>query len=368
MKEAKIALVHHYLVFLRGGEKVLKAFCEIYPDAALYTLFADAATIRSFGLKPHTSRLQRLFNITRRHKLLLPLFPLAAESLDLQNFDIVITSDASFVKGVITRPDALHICYCHSPPRYIWDMEQEYLRAVRSVARPLLRWLFHYLRLADFAAAQRVDAFVANSNHTAKRIRKFYRRESTVINPPVEASRFRVAPAQDYYLYIGNLEAYKRPDLVVEAFNRLGKKVLLAGSGPLLKKLRRVAKANVYLLGWVDDERAVQLYSECRALIFPGVEDFGIVPLEAMASGKPVIAYAAGGALETVVDEVTGLFFKEQTTDALCDAVERFEKKEADFDPDAIREHSLKWDLSLFKERFRSFVEREWTRWKKKEK
>ena len=292
----RVALVHYWLVGMRGGEKVLEVLGEIFPDADLFTLVVDRDRI-SDGLKTHsieTSFLQKLGG-RRHYQKMLPLMPFALEAFDLTSYDLVISSEAGPAKGIIPRPDALHICYCHSPMRYIWDLYPQYrknsgflTRSVMSVAAPLLRqW--------DVTTAARVDHFIANSGYVAKRIEKYYRRDATVIHPPVDVSRFTPSDSpEDFYLCAGQITPYKKIEIAVEAFTRLKLPLVIIGSGAS-DALRRTAGPNVRFLGAVEDRVMADHLARCRALIFPGIEDFGIVPLEAMACGRPVIAYAAGG-------------------------------------------------------------------------
>ena len=260
-------------------------------------------------------------------------------------------------KGVITAPGATHICYCHSPMRYVWDMYHEYRAGAGAVTRFLMPPFAHYLRIWDRASADRVDHFVANSAFVARRIWKYYRREAVVIHPPVAVDDFSISEQRDdFYLMVGQLVRYKRADLAVEAFTRMGKRLVVIGEGEQLKELRRMAGANVVLLGHQPFDVIRDHYARCRALIFPGVEDFGMVPVEAMASGRPVIALRQGGALETVVDGETGIFFDQQTSESLAEAVLRFEACENDFNPSAIRAHAELFGQARFQEEFLRFL------------
>ncbi len=356
----KVAIVHYWLVNMRGGESVVEALCELYPQADLYTHVVKPEAL-SDRLRSHTIRttfVGRLPGAVRHYQKYLPLMPLALEQLDLRGYDLVISSECGPAKGVFTLPSTLHVCYCHSPMRYVWDMYWDYLDAVPRPLRLLTRLLFHYLRSWDLESAFRVDHFVANSDFVAQRIRNHYRRESDVIHPPVNTAAFKLVDRQkDYYLVLGQLVRYKRADLAVEAFTRLQKPLVVIGDGEQMAELRRKAGPTVRILGRKPFEVIREHYAHCRALIFPGEEDFGIVPVEAMASGRPVIAYGRGGALETVVEGKTGVFFDEQTPDSLISAVQRFEAMEDRFDPAEIRRHAEGFDRTVFKRKFAALVD-----------
>jgi glycosyltransferase involved in cell wall biosynthesis len=356
----KVAIVHYWLVNMRGGERVVEALCELYPEADLYAHVvkpeALSDTLRRRRIR--TTFVGRLPGATRHYKKYLPLMPMALEQLDLRGYDLVISSECGPAKGVVTTADTLHVCYCHSPMRYVWDMYWDYLHEVPRPLRPAVRMLLHYLRRWDLASSFRVDHFFANSRYVAGRIRKHYRREAEVIHPPVDTGAFaRSEDTGDFYLLLGQLVRYKRADLAVQAFNHMGKPLVVVGAGEQMKELRRLAGPNVRLLGSQPLQAIRDYYARCRALIFPGEEDFGIVPVEAMASGRPVIAYGRGGALETVVEGRTGLFFHEQTVEALKGAVERFEAAEDSFDARAIVRHAQAFDRTVFKEKFAARVE-----------
>jgi len=357
----KVAIVHYWLINMRGGERVVEALCELYPDADVYTHVAEpevlSDTIR--GHRIQETFIARLPGARRHYQKYLALMPLALEQLDLRAYDLVISSECGPAKGVITTPRTLHLCYCHSPMRYVWDMYWDYLRDVSRPMRPLARVLLHYLRRWDLASAFRVDHFMANSDYVARRVRKHYRRDAHVIHPPVDTEAFGPAESTaDYYLMVGELVSYKRADLAVSAFSRAGKRLVVIGAGEQLSELRRRAGPTVEVMGRQPASVIRDKYAHCRALLFPGEEDFGIVPIEAMASGRPVIAYRRGGALETVVEGRTGLFFDEQTEDSLLAAVERFEEIEETFDPADIRRHAIGFDKQVFKAKFRARAER----------
>jgi glycosyltransferase involved in cell wall biosynthesis len=353
----RVALVHYWLVGMRGGEKVLEALCDLYPDADIFTLVLDRASISEKILRHRisTSFLQHIGGV-RFYKKMLPLMPFALEAFDLTPYDLVISSEAGPAKGIVTNPDATHICYCHSPMRYIWDLYPQYYRQASAVTRAIMSLTTPILRQWDVTTAARVDHFIANSQYVAKRIKKYYQREATVINPPVDLQRFAIGERRDdFYLVAGQITPYKRVDLAVQAFNQLGIPLFVIGSG-VTDDLRRMAAANVTFLGAVSNAAMADYFSRCRALVFPGVEDFGIVPLEVIASGRPVIAYARGGALETVIPGKTGLLFEEQSVNALIAAVREMESRYLEFDAHALREFSALFDRAHFADRMQAFI------------
>jgi glycosyltransferase involved in cell wall biosynthesis len=356
----KVAFVHYWLVTNRGGEKVLEALCELFPDADIYTHVLDPLGTSETILKHsiETTYIQKLPFATKLYQKYLPLMPMALEQLDLREYDLVISSESGPTKGVLTSPSTLHLCYCHSPMRYVWDMYQEYIETSKGLTRLLMPPLIHYVRLWDYASAARVDRFIANSHHVAKRIQKHYRRSAEVIYPPVDTKAFTPAKHHDdFYLVVGQLVGYKRTGLAVEAFNRMGKPLIVIGEGADLEPLRAKAKPNVTLLGRQPFSVMQDHFARCKALIFPGEEDFGIVPVEAMASGRPVIAFRKGGALETVVDGTTGLFFDKQTPEAIIAAVEEFEQMQDRFSVEQIVEHAQKFGRARFQQNMKNFIE-----------
>ncbi|WP_411035887.1 glycosyltransferase [Shinella sp. BYT-45] len=353
----KVALVHYWLVGMRGGEKVLETFCDIFPDADIFTLVAEPHKL-SAKLRRHrltTSFLQKIGG-RRHYQKMLPLMPYALEALDLTAYDLVISSEAGPAKGVITRPDALHVCYCHSPMRYIWDLYPQYRAEAGLFTRIVLSLFAPRLRQWDVTTSHRVDRFIANSAYVAKRIEKFYRREATVIHPPVEVGRFKITKGpKDYYLCAGQITPYKKIELAVAACTRMNLPLVVIGEGASAR-LKQSAGPTVRFLGAVSDAQMEAYFSGCRALLYPGVEDFGIVPLEVMASGRPVIAFGRGGALETVVEGRTGLFFHEQSVEALMAALARFEKEAHLFFPAEIRAHALRFEPHRFERELRRFL------------
>ncbi len=355
----KVALIHDWLTGMRGGEKCLECFCELFPDADLYTLLHAKGRCSDIIEKMNiiTSFIDRAPYKERCYRHMLPLFPVAIERFILKDYDLVLSSSHCVAKGIIPGPDALHVSYVHSPMRYVWDMYDDYFGKgrVNFIMDKIISFFATYLRTWDVVSSARVDHFIANSNHVARRIEKYYRRKASVIYPPVDIDRFRISDTtDDYYLIVSALVSYKKVNLAIEAFNQLGLPLKIVGTGPDEAMLKKMAGPTVEFLGWAQDDTLSDLYSRCKAFVFPGEEDFGITPLEAMASGRPVIAYAKGGALETVrgleFGNPTGIFFKEQSRDALVAAIEQFEKNPALFKPDAIRRHASGWSRNRFKE------------------
>jgi len=344
---------------------VVQKFAEIYPEAPIYTALFDKKQIgdRFEGKQIITSFLQKMPFALKKHRFFMPFFPIAFESFDLTDYDVVLSSHHMAAKSVITPATACHISFVHTPMRYAWDYFPEYMAEFGRVSRIPMRILFHYLRMHDAISANRVDYFIANSRNVALRIRKHYRREAAVIHSPVQAGRFHISGrTDDFFLVASRLVPYKKIDIAVEAFNQLGEKLVIAGNGPELETLKGKAKKNIEFLGFVPDEQLADYYARCKAFIFPGEEDFGITPLEAQASGRPVIAYSAGGALETVIDGKTGLFFSGQSPDELVAAVRNFNRLE--FDPNVIRTHAETFDEEIFKQKIAGFVEEKYSEWR----
>ena len=334
---------------------MLEIFCELFPNAPIYTLLYDEdATGHVFrGCEIHTSFLQRLPLIKKFHRLLPFLMPIAVEQFDLSYYDVVISNSASFAKGVITKPRTRHISYCLTPTRYLWDDSHRYLAEASYpwLFKKLIPLFLNYLRIWDFEASLRVDQFIAISNFVQKRIKKYYSRDAEVIYPALDCSKYQIGDViSDYFLMVGRMVPYKKFDLAVKVFNATGQKLKIVGDGPEFKHLRKIAKSNIEFLGLVSDFDMPKLYSHSKAVIFPQEEDFGLVPLEAMASGRPVIAYRGGGAMETVIDGENGIFFDKQTEIDLVQAIGRFEYTY--WDAQKIRAHALKFDKEVFKQEF----------------
>lgn len=359
----KVALVHDHLIQDGGAEYVLRVLQEIWPDAPTFTLLHDRKRAHPafFSRDIRTSFLQKLPASNRWYRWYLPLMPYATEQHDLAGYDVVISSSSAFAKGVITKPETLHICYCHTPTRYLWSDTHSYVSELRvpGFVKAVIPFVLNPLRSWDRLSADRVDRFVANSQNVADRIQKYYRREADILYPPVDTRALSIAPqVGDFYLAGGRLVSYKRFDLIVTAFSRLGIPLKIFGTGPMLEKLRAMAKPNILFLGWVDERTRAELYQKCIAFIHPQIEDFGITAIEAMASGRPVIAYPRGGAMETVTPGVTGTFIDEQSWEAIADTVIRF--KPESFDPMRIRSHAVSFDTLRFQDRFKRYVEESW--------
>jgi len=362
----KVALVHDWLTGMRGGEFVLEALCELFPEADIFTLLHIPGSVSPIIEKHtiHTSFIGRLPDVERRYRWYLPLMPMAIESFRLEGYDLVISSSHCVAKGI--RPGgAPHICYCHTPMRYAWDMYHHYFNRQRMGAAQLfaIERIIPLMRKWDLASSDRVDAFVANSAYVARRIGRIYRREASVVHPPVDVEYFTSGPSQkseDHYLMVSAFAPYKRIDLALEAFGRMGKKLVVAGGGEDDARLRANTAENISFLGPVSKERLRELYKSAAAFIFPGEEDFGITPVEAMACGAPVIAYGAGGALETVAglddDRPTGVFFPEQTVEALIEAVETFEKRRGEIREGDLINRAAGFSTEIFREKIAARV------------
>jgi glycosyltransferase involved in cell wall biosynthesis len=358
----KTVLIHDWLVSLGGAEKVLDAIFSIYPSS-IYTLvkqeecfrkasFADAEIITSF--------IQKLPFALRNHRNYLPFFPSAIESFDVSDFDVILSSSHAVAKGIRVREGQFHVCYCHTPMRYAWDLQDEYMSHLSGIKERLAKWTLSYLRKWDVGNLDTVHHFVANSHYIAERIKRIYGREAEVIYPPVQTELFECQPVkEDFYLTMSRLVPYKRIDLIVEAFSKMpSKRLYVIGDGPEMEKIKKLAGENIELLGFQSDDIVRNYLSRARAFIFAAEEDFGIAPVEAQAAGTPVIAYGKGGVLETVLENQTGIFFKEQTVSNIIQAVGQFEQMK--FDPWRIRLNAERFNESRFKKEFKQFVEDKW--------
>ncbi len=362
----KVALVHDWLTGMRGGEKVLEILCKRYPQADLFTLLHNTGTVSETisNRKIITSFIDNLPGKGKRYRYYLPLFPTAIELLDFKGYDLIISTSHCVAKGVRTPPDALHISYMHTPMRYVWDMYEAYFGADRIgwLQRKIIPFFANYLRQWDVTSANRVDYFIANSRHVARRIQKYYRRDATVIYPPVDTASFPLSKAsKDYYLIISALVPYKKVDLAVRVFNQLEKPLYIVGSGPEKEKLEAIAGKHIRFFDWVSDQELQEFGQNCKALIFPGEEDFGIVPVEAQSCGKPVIAYRKGGAMETIIGfdgknegRCSGVFFDAQSEASLAQAIAQFE--ELSWNATFIHSHAEKFGSDRFRREIDRFI------------
>ena len=360
----KTALVHEWLINIAGSEKVLESIYNLFPSP-IYTLVKNKDNLEktAFGNATIiTSFIQSLPNASKAYKTYLPLFPLAIEQFNLSEYDVIISSSHAVAKGTLTRSDQLHICYCHTPIRYAWDLYHLYLKKSglsKGLRGVLAKLILHYIRMWDVATAHRVDYFIANSKYTAKRIKKIYNRESTVIYPPVDIDRFQLcSKKEDFYVMVSRMTPYKNVDLIVDAFSHMPeKRLVVIGEGTDCKKIKVIAGKNVELLGHCSFDIMKQYMEKAKAFVFGAEEDFGISLVEAQACGTPVITYGKGGALESVVESKTGLFFEEQTNKSIIETVEKFEKIQDSFDYSVIRKNAEKFNIDCFKNEFKKFVD-----------
>lgn len=359
MQNRKTALVHYWFVNRRGGEAVLEALGRMYPasDLVLNVVDRDSLYGSLVDMPLRTTFVNRLPGVRRLYPAYMPLMPLALEAIDMNKYELIISSEAGPAKWVVPHPEAKHICYCHSPMRYVWDQRHTYIDKLPSPFRPLAHMAAHKLRESDILSAMRVTQFVANSQFVKKRIEQYYRRDADVIHPPVDVERFTSATPEDFYLCAGQVVSYKRVELAVEACTRLKRRLVIAGAGNV-KRLREIAGPTVTFLGRVDDAQMHDLMRRCRALLFPGLEDFGIVPVEVMASGRPVIAYGRGGALDSVEPGVSGMLFEEQSVEALTRAIEAFEADETAFTAETCQRSARRFSRGIFEQKFADVVSR----------
>lgn len=360
----KIALTHDHLFQLGGAERVLMELHNIFPDSPVYTLIHNPEKAGIFkDLKIKTSFLEKLPFGKKHFKWYLGLMPIAWESFNFSEYDIVISSSSAFAKGLLTPPNTLNISYCHSPTRYLWSDTHNYVDELKQpkIIKKLLPLILNRLRTWDHVAAQRVDKFIANSEFVAKRIKKYYQRDSTVIYPPVDTKQFKISPEiGDYYIIVSRLRPYKKVDMVIKAFNQLRMPLKIIGSGEEEAKLKKMSSSNIEFLGELPDEKRNQVLSKALAFIHPQEEDFGIAAVEAMACGRPVIAYKSGGALETIIENETGIFFVDQTWESLADTIIRNHKKLDQFSPEKIKAHAEKFDTEVFHKKIKDFVSQTW--------
>lgn len=360
----KIALVHDYLIRFGGAERVLLNLRKIFPQADVFTLLYDKEKMGQHfkDVKVNTSFLQKFPEFWRkRQKYLLPFIPAAPETFDLRDYDLVISSSSSFAKGVITRPRAVHICYCHSPMRFAWDSYSSYVKQQKKgkLTNLGIRVIMHYIRMWDKSAASRVDYFIANSKTTAGRINKFYGSDAKVIYPPVVLDGFEKLNQvnRGYFLCVpSSLTPYKKVDLAVKAFNKLGLPLVIIGEGPEKKRLKRMANDNIEFLGWQSDAIVREYFRNCTAFLFPGEDDFGIAPVEAMGFGKPVLAFRKGGATEIVLEGITGEFFDDSVSESLAEGVRRILINYENYSPLLIRKRAEKFSQDRFEKSIKEFV------------
>jgi glycosyltransferase involved in cell wall biosynthesis len=365
----KVAIVHDWITNPGGAETVIQSMLELFPDAPVYTSVYNKEKMSRFfpNADIRTSFLNRLPFAGTKYSIYLGLMPYAFEQFDLRGYDVVISSSTSCAKGVLTDANTLHICYCNTPMRYAWDFYFDYLNHKSNpVRKALIHLLMHKIRIWDVLSSNRVDVFIANSHNVAARIEKHYRRESSVIYPSVNVPEIALKDciAEEYYLVVSRLVSYKRIDLAVQAFNELNLPLVIAGEGSEMKALRKSAGSNIRFVGRVSEEQKDELFRHCRGFVFPGEEDFGITPVEAQSYGKPVIAFGRGGAVETVINGMTGIHFPEQTAASLADAVRRAEQ--ISFDPQKIRENALHFGKRVFKEKLLAFVKEEYQSFQKR--
>jgi len=360
MKLPKIAIIHDYLNQMGGAERVVAVLHEMFPKAPIFTTIVDRENLfpelANADIRP--SWMQRLPGLRRHFKKYLPLYPWAVESLDVRDYDLLISSSSAFAKSALKGANALHICYCYTPMRFTWDY-QNYIRKenlnffYRTLLPPVIAWL----RTWDRKTSRRPDYFIAISSAVKLRIEKIYGREAEIIYPPVDAQKFLPKQHTDnFYLIVSRLNSYKRIELAVEAFNTLGLPLKIIGSGPFFQTLKGMARPNISFLRRLTDSEMADYYASCKALVFPGEEDFGIVPLEANAAGRPVIAYRGGGALDTIVEGVNGLFFEKGNVESLVKAIKSLEDGKYNFNPEKIRSHALRFDKEVFKSRMIEYI------------
>mgnify|MGYP000017618743 FL=1 len=366
----KVAIIHYWFLTRRGGEKVVESILKLYPEADVYTLFYDEEKYGNY-LKNHrvyTSKYNTSF-YRKHYQKIFPLYPKILKSLELQkNYDLIISSESGPVKGIKIKNKAKHICYIHSPMRYCWGYTNEYLRALHPVIRPLVKYLFKKLQKWDYQTKDNVDLYIANSDNVAKRVKKYYNKKSLIVYPPISPELFieplnKKVNSKNHFLSFGAITPYKRIDLLIDCFNKNGEKLVIIGNGSEKEKLQKKAKENIIFKGFLKDSELGEYIEKSRALLFPGEEDFGMIPLEVMSYGVPVIAYGKGGALETVVEnkkrigQSSGVFFSNQSKKSVCEAVEYFKTIEKEFNPEWIRNHAKKFEECNFLHNFKEIVE-----------
>ena len=358
-----LALIHDWFISVGGAEKVTRELYQLFHKPQIYTLFYDKEVLKKLSINERNVNAllknQTLISLLKKsYKFLFPVYPILVEQLDLSNYDILISSSHFVAKGILRRSNQLHICYCHTPPRYLWDLYFIYKNKLPSIFRIPFVISSHYLRMWDYYSSQRVDYFIANSKYVAKRIKKFYGRTAAVIYPPVDVDKFKVSTKkEDYFITVSRLVKYKNIDLIIQAFSKLkNKRLLVIGTGEEEKKLKKIASKNIEFLGFVNDKELNYYLARAKAFVYAAEEDFGILPVEAQACGTPVIAYGKGGVLESVIENKTGVFYYNLTSDDLINAINKFESMLDKFDPYLIRKHAEKFSPKVFKKKFVEFL------------
>ena len=357
----RVAIVHYWLIKMRGGEKVLENLCKIYPNADIYTHVYNknkiSTIINSHAIK--TTFIQYLPFSIKLYKLYLPLMPIALKLLNLKKYDLIISSESGPSKGLVRSNNSVHVCYCHSPMRYLYDMKEEYLRNYNYFYKKVINLIFLFMKKWDFKSSRNIDLIIANSNFVANRIKKYWKKDSEVIHPSINIDEFYIDnEKEDYYLVLSELNEYKRVDIAIDAFNKLNKPLYIIGDGPLINKFKNMSNTNITFLSNIDDRQKNIYLSKSKALVFPGIEDFGIVPLESMASGTPVIAYKKGGVLDYLKDGLNGIFFNEQSSKSLINSIKKFEKEKNTFDPNEIRKSILNFTFDNFSFNFNNAIKK----------
>ena len=361
MSKRKIALIHEWFVSIGGAEKVTKELYFILDGPPIYTFWADKKILKELGLNMQNVNtfFKNYIGLKRFYKFLFPFYPIFIEQVDLSEYDILISSSHFVGKGILRNSNQIHICYCHTPPRYLWDLYFTYKNTLSLPFRILFIILSHYLRMWDYYSAQRVDYFIANSKYVAKRIKKFYGKDANVIYPPVDVNKFKVSTQkEDYFVTASRLVKYKNIDLIVKAFSKLReKKLIVIGEGEEMRRLKRIATKNIEFVGFVSDKELSYYLSKAKAFIYAAEEDFGLLPVEAQACGTPVIAYGKGGVLESVIENKTGIFYYNLSVDDLINAVNIFEKSINKYDPITIRKNAERFSVDVFREKFIQFLD-----------
>ena len=358
----KVAIVHYWWFKTRGGEKVLLELLKIFPEADLYLHCGSKDLINQERIKiRHKGNLffsfvNKIPFINKFYQIFFMIMPFASETFNFDGYDVIISSESGPAKNIITPVESVHICYCHSPMRYIWDLNNQYLSSMSRIKKLCFIFISYFARKTDFLSSNRVDFFISNSSFVKKRIMKFYKKESTVIFPPVDTQKFYLSKKKDFFIFMGELIEYKKPDIAIEAFNKLKLPLYVIGDGAMIKKLKKHANSNITFLGRLDDLNVTTYLSEANALIYPGIEDFGIIPIEAMASGTPVIAFNAGGAKDYVENFKTGLLFNDQNSNSLVESVLLFNKNKHVFDSAKIKQYAEAYSSKKFKTNIKSFI------------